>query len=165
MGRSVRVWAGISVILALSACIVEARLTPGLAPAGPPEIEFAGLVTDVKLFDDRYEFTDVDSIVHTIGIDEYRQLGAFPCCRDLVVLGNDADGKFLVTFRLVEGLPLDCHVGYDFGVDRGSHIELFGVLWRKAPGFQDAVPVDTEYMLGTRFCFDTHGRVASFVAP
>jgi hypothetical protein len=159
--------ASVALLLGPSACISEdAPLTPGAAPSAPPDIEFAGIVTDARTIDGQHRFTDSAGVEHAVDTDAYRMIGAYACCLDLVVLGRDADGAFLATFRKLNGPPdPDCLGAYDFGVDRGDHIELFDILWLKAPEFEGAVPADSGYEMGTRFCFDEEGRVASVIAP
>jgi hypothetical protein len=111
------------------------------------------------------EFTDAAGVVHAIEIDDYRQVTEHGCCIDLVVIGADAQGPFVASFMTQGGLPDDCYVENDPGVDRGSHVEILGILWRKSPGFAAKIPYGTGYTPGTRFCFDEHGQVASIVAP
>ena len=132
---------------------------------GSADIEFAGLATDLRISGEHYEFTDASGVVHAIEIDDYRQVTEHGCCIDLVVIGADAQGPFVASFMTQGGLPDDCYVENDPGVDRGSHVEILGILWRKSPGFAATIPDGTGYTPGTRFCFDEHGRVASIVAP
>jgi hypothetical protein len=151
---------------ALTACASAPTAVPvPPPPVGPPEIEFAGLVTEVSIYNDHYEFTDLRGTIHAIDLDEYRQVGDMPCCGELLVLGVDEDGAFMTSFMTQGGLPDDCYVENDPGIDRGSHIEINGVLWAKARAFEGVVPPATWYAPATRFCFDQHGRVTSIVPP
>jgi hypothetical protein len=63
------------------------------------------------------------------------------------------------------GLPDNCYVENDPGVDRGAFVEILGILWRKAPGFVATVPSGVPYPTGTRFCFDATGRIGGTVPP
>lgn len=146
-------------MLLLSACIAAPAPTPPDDPPDPPRIELASVVTDVRIFAEHYEFTDAAGTVHAIEIGTYRELGGHGCCGPLLVLGTDDDGPFLASFATQEGLPGDCYVENAPGIDRGSSIEILGVLWRKAPGFRATVPIGTGYPPGTRFCFGEHGLV------
>jgi hypothetical protein len=155
--------AGIAV---LGACAASPPAPPTVTPPpAPPNLEFAGLATGLQVFEDHFEFTDARGVVHAIEIDDYRQIGEHACCVDLVVIGADAEGPFVATFPTQGGLPDDCYVENDPGIDRGSHIEILGVLWRKSPGLAATIPYGTGYTPGTRFCFDEHGRVTRTVAP
>ena len=160
-----------SVVAALTAGVVSAcAATPLPEPAGtaalrPPEIEFAGLVTDVRTSGEHHEFTDAAGTVHAIDMNEYRQVGEHACCFDLVILGSDAAGSFVAIFPNQGGLPEDCYVENDVGIDRGSHIEILGVMWRKAPGLQGVVPFGVAYPSGSRFCFNERGMIAGLVPP
>ena len=157
--RAIFVGAGL-----LSACAATPTPEPIVeAPLVPPQIEFAGVVTDVRTYAEHHEFTDAAGVVHALEFDEYRQVGEHDCCSDLVVLGTDAVGPFLATFPNQDGLPEDCYVENDPGIDRGSHIEILGILWRKAPGLQGAVPFGTWYEPGSRFCFNERGLIASII--
>ena len=160
-----------SVIAAFMAGVVSAcAAAPTAEPAGtatlrPPEIEFAGLVTDVRTSGEHHEFTDAAGTVHAIDMNEFRQFGEHGCCFDLVILGSDAAGPFVATFPNQGGLPDDCYVENDVGIDRGSHIEILGVMWRKAPGLEGAVPFGVEYPPGSRFCFNERGMIADIIPP
>jgi hypothetical protein len=150
----------------LSACAAPPKPEPTESVSlVPPDIEFAGLVSDVRTFAEHHEFTDAAGEVHAIEIGHYRQIGEHGCCFDLVVFGTDADGPFFATFPTQGGLLDDCYVENDPGIDRGSHIEILGVLWRKAPGFTGAVPFGVQYPPGTRFCFDLRGMIRRTVPP
>jgi len=150
----------------LSACTVAPTPDPTpLAPLMPPAIEFAGLVSDVRTYAEHHEFTDAFGTVHAIEFDEYRQVGEHDCCFDLVILGTDAEGPFLATFPTQDGLPDDCFVENDPGIDRGSHIEILGILWRKSPGFASSTTFGSHYPPATRFCFDRNGRIAGVIPP
>ena len=150
--------------LFLSACASPAATPiPAELPVEPPDISFAGLVTDVRIFEEHYEFTDADGSVHAIEIGEHREISGHGCCGELLVLGTDVHGAFMASFRTQDGLPDDCYVERAPGIDRGSHVEINGVLWRKASGFADTVSFGTPYPPAARFCFDERGRVTSVV--
>ncbi len=151
----------------LVACGVGSTPEPTTTPAPlvPPTIEFAGLVTDISTFADHHEFTDAAGVIHAVAFDQHRDVTGNGCCGQLVVLGTDASGPFLATFQTQGGLPDDCFVENDAGMDQGSHVEIHGVLWRKARALQGAVPAGVAYPSGTRFCFDEHGRIAGIVPP
>jgi hypothetical protein len=148
----------------VSACAVAPTPSPTIGQLEPPVIEFVGLVNDGRVFDDRFEFTDASGAVHSItGADLYRQLNEHGCCGPLLVLGHDAEGAFMVSFPTQGGLPEDCYVENGAGIDRGSHIEIRGVLWRKAPGLEGSARFGSSYPAGTRFCFDDAARITSIV--
>jgi hypothetical protein len=164
--RSPAVGALVAGTAVLSACVATPTPEPtATAAIAPPQIEFAGLVTEVRTFAEHHEFTDAAGTVHAIEIDNYRQIGEHSCCFDLVIVGTDADGPFMATFPTQGGLPDNCYVENDIGIDRGSHVEILGILWRKAPGFAGSVPYGVRYAVGTRFCFDEQGRIGSTVPP
>jgi len=150
----------------LSGC--SATPTPDPTPSDPPmppEITFGGLVTDVRSYAEHHEFTDAAGAVHAVESAEYRQVGEHGCCFDLVILGTDAEGPFIATFPTQDGLPDDCYVENDPGVDRGSYVEILGILWSKAPGFSSTTPFGRPYPPATRFCFDQAGRIAGVIPP
>lgn len=64
------------------------------------------------------------------------------------------------------GLPDDCYVENEVGIDRGAYIESRGVLWLKALSFAAAeiVQPNQAYPAGTRFCFDDSGEITSTIA-
>lgn len=88
---------------------------------------------------------------------------------DPFVFGTDATGQFVGVFANQEGLPADCFIipagGYH-GIERGSFIELEGVLWRKAPTFRSSQPAPAPgdiYPPYARFCFDERAQITSIV--
>jgi hypothetical protein len=159
-----RPWRLVALALAASGCAPAVTTPdPTAAPLEPPEIEFVGLVTDVRISEDHVEFTDAAGEVHLVDPDAYRDVNGNGWGGPLQVLGRDAEGRFVASFPTQEGLPPDCYRENAVGVDRGSHVEINGVLWRKAPGFDGSIAFGTRYATGARFCFDELGRVASVI--
>jgi hypothetical protein len=149
--------------ITLSSC----GLAPDVPPApDPPVIEFAGVPKEVQL---GRTITYVLADGGTLEVDPagYREIGQHGWDGELVVLGWDAEGPFVAGYMRQGGLPGDCYVENDMGIDRGVSIQIRGVLWPKSSRFDPAEPVppNTTYPSGTRFCFDTAGEIASTVAP
>jgi hypothetical protein len=152
---------GIGLAAVLAVGLAGCASGAGPAPS-PPIIEAVGVVTDVRIYADRTRYTFADGSVHEVPAS-YRQLGDGGF--GLALIGSDADGPFVLTFPLQADLPPDCYRENGVGIERGRHIELWGVLFEKAPGFTSpGVPqVGTEYPGGSRFCLDDHGLVTSVI--
>ena len=136
-------------------------------PTAAPVIEFAGIPTETFLGATTATYTLADGGTLEVDMADYRVVGPHDWSGDLIVLGSDADGLFVASFMTQGGLPEDCYVENAVGIDRGTHIETRGVLWRKAGSFVAAQLVlpDEVYPAGTRFCFDDTGEITSTVAP
>jgi hypothetical protein len=148
-------------LAALAACASE-----GTSPPAVPTIAKAGVVTDLRIYNDKVRYTFSDGEVREVPTEGYRQLtsndwGGF----GLVILGHDLDGLFVAAFLAQEGLPSDCYVENGEGIERGAYIESRGVLWAKSPGFTSSInpALGEPYPMGTRFCFNDHGLVASVI--
>ncbi len=140
-------------------CGLRSTLPLPAAPV-PPEIEFAGVVSDVRTYADGVEFTDADAVVHTVREPQtYRDVGGSGWDGPLLILGRDADGPFVAGFMTQEGLPGDCYVQREAGIERGSHIEFGGILWRKAPSLGASIGFGEPYPPDTRFCLDAEGMI------
>ncbi|HSI98800.1 MAG TPA: hypothetical protein VLA59_00265 [Patescibacteria group bacterium] len=135
-------------------------------PPEPPSIEIAGLPAEVRLGSTiEYEFADGES--RRIDPNGWRVITPHGWSGELVIIGIDEAGQFVASFARQGGLPDDCYVENEMGIDRGDHIETRGILWRKAASFTpaEAVRRDASYPSGTRFCFTEHGEISSTVAP
>ena len=138
------------------------------APAPlPPRIEQTGIVTGLAEGRDFVRYTFRDGSTRKIDPQWYRQLtengwGGF----GLLVLGDDQHGPFVASFMPQGGLPADCYVGNGPAVERGDYVEMWGVLWEKAPGFATSVhPADgSAYTSGTRFCFNAAAQPTKVVS-
>ena len=147
-------------VLALTSCASSATPMPRPAVPGPPQIEFAGVVTDVRTYADRVEFTDAGGVVHSVrDPDAYRDVGWSGWDGPLLILGRDADGPFVAGFMTQDGLPPDCYVQRERGVERGSHIEIDGILRRKAPSLGASIGFGEPYPPGSRFCLGGNGMI------
>jgi hypothetical protein len=155
------------IALALGLALGLAACAPASLPApSPPSISRVGIVTGLDLGNDFVRYTFDDGSTMQFDPTAYRQLtddgwGGF----GLVVIGFDADGQFVAAFPTQDGLPTDCYVENYEGIERGDYIQMHGVLWKKAPGFDDADLPDagTAYPGGTRFCFNEHGEVSGII--
>jgi hypothetical protein len=155
---------GIAGALVLAACGVAPTPEPAAVVTEPPDIEFSGVVTDVRIFADRVEFTDARGVVHSVsGPKDYRDVGWSGWDGPLLILGRDDVGPFVAGFMAQDGLPPDCYVQRDPGVERGSHVEIAGILWRKAPGFTASIEFGEPYPPGSRFCLDERGLIDGVV--
>jgi hypothetical protein len=135
------------------------------APPQPPTITKVGVVTNLEIHQDYIRYTFADGSIEEIP-PSYRALtndgwGGF----GLAVLGSDADGPFVAAFPTQDGLPPNCYVENGEGVERGSYVQIHGVLWRKGSGFSaDPLPADgAAYPAGTRFCFDEAGSISATI--
>jgi hypothetical protein len=144
--------------LGLVSCGTVAEPAPS-----PPTIQAVGVATDVRIYPDHTRYVFADGTVHEVP-PEYRQLGD-GAGFGLVVIGSDEDGPFVLTFPLQADLPPDCYRENGVGIERGDHIELWGVLFAKAPGFSSPVlpTLGAEYPAGTRFCLNDRGLVTSVI--
>lgn len=151
----------LGVSLLLASC--ESNSPP---PSAPPVIEFVGKPSETRIAARTVTYVLADGGTLEVDVAGYRVLGPHEWSGELVVLGSDADGMFVASFLPQDGLPDDCYVENEVGIDRGAHIEVRGVLWRKAPSFAAAEPVAPghRYPAGTRFCFDDTGEITSTVA-
>jgi hypothetical protein len=136
-------------------------------PSAPPAIEFAGVPSETRIGATTVTYLLADGGTLEVDFAGYRVLGPHDWSGELVILGSDAEGLFVASFMPQGGLPDDCYVENQVGIDRGPYVETRGVLWRKAPSFAAAelVPADQAYPAGTRFCFDATGQITSTVAP
>jgi hypothetical protein len=134
-------------------------------PSAPPVIEFVGKPSETRIGATSVTYVLADGGTLEVDVAGYRVLGPHDWSGELVILASDAEGMFVASFLPQEGLPHDCYVDNEVGIDRGSYIEIRGVLWRKAPSFLAAEPVtpDRRYPAGTRFCFDDSGEITSTV--
>ena len=135
-------------------------------PPGPPVLEFVGKPRETRIAAATVTYVLADGGTLEVDVAGYRVLGPHEWSGELVILGSDADGMFVASFLPQDGLPDDCYVENEVGIDRGSYIEVRGVLWRKAPSFVAAEPVtpDHRYPAGTRFCFEDSGEISSTIA-
>ncbi len=123
-----------------------AFFTVSCAPAPPPSatppvIEFVGVPAEVRLGDAAVTYVLEDGGSLMVDVAGYREVGPHGWSGELIVLGSDADGPFVSSFTRQAGLPDDCYVENEVGVDRGAHIEIRGILWAKGSGFTPAAPV------------------------
>lgn len=135
-------------------------------PPAPPVIEFVGIPSESRMSATTVTYVLANGGTLEIDVAGYRVLGPHNWSGELVILGSDAEGMFVASFLPQGGLPDDCYVENEVGIDRGPYIEIRGVLWRKAPSFVAAEPVtpDRRYPAGTRFCFDESGEITSTIA-
>ena len=154
-------------VAAIVAAIFAACAATPAPPAAPPVIEFAGIPTENRMGETSVTYVLADGGTLEVDYAGYRVLGPHDWSGELIVLGSDADGLFVASFMPQGGLPDDCYVENEVGIDRGAHIETRGVLWRKAGSFAAAQVVlpDEVYPAGTRFCFDEAAEITSTVAP
>jgi hypothetical protein len=125
-----------------------------------------GVVAEAELGNTvRYVFTDGRTT--EVVTANYRVLTPHGWDGELVVLGQDQAGDFVASFSTQADMPADCYVENSKGVDRGAYVQLRGVLWRKASGFQSATqpPNGAAFPGGTRFCLDDQGLITNAVAP
>lgn len=136
-------------------------------PADPPNIEFVGAPSEIRLGPTTVTYVLADGGTLEVDVDDYRVLGPHDWSGKLIVLGSDAEGLFVASFMPQGGLPAECYVENEVGIDRGTYIETRGVLWRKALAFAAAEIVlpDQRYPAGTRFCFNEAAEITSTVAP
>lgn len=83
----------------------------------------------------------------------------------LLVAGTDASGIWVATFGPQQGLPQDCYFSPEVGTEWGDGIAIRGIFWPKAPSFvADPIPsVGSDYPIGTRFCLNPAGQIASMI--
>ncbi len=167
VGRTVAVVLG-SLLLAGCAAVEP---TPSPLPStalSPPTFEAIGILADERISDPDRTYVLADgrsfdvSMLHTrLLFDDGGAIG------QPFIKGWDETGPFVGIFGRQDGLPDGCNIPEigAIGVDRGSFIDINGVLWRKAPSFDpaSALAPGTSYDTSTRFCFDDHARVTATV--
>lgn len=153
---------GLALVMIVGGCAASAS-----QPIDPPRIEMVGMPTEVRIGATTIEYEFADGETRRIDPNGWRAITPHAWGGELVILGTDANGPFVAAFLPQGGLPDDCYVENDMGTDRGSHIEIREILWRKAPDFTPASPVSAgdTYPFGTRFCFTDEGMIGSTVAP
>jgi hypothetical protein len=151
----------------IAAFLLQACGLPASATRPPTSsIETVGIVTAVRIYQDRVEYRLADGRSWTAAPGTYRTVMDWGA--KLLVVGSDPHGRWLATFGPQDGLPDDCYFTPEPGTDWGDGIAIAGVLWHKAAEFQPAggVPgIGKDYAGGTRFCLDEDGLVASTIAP
>ena len=156
-------FAALAAIGGITACLPLATPAP-MPRAERPTIRLAGRVADVEIGEVvRYRLADGHD--EEISPHTHRPLTEHGWSGELIVIGSDSRGPFVAAFATQEGMPPDCYVENARGVDRGRHVEIGGLLWKKVPRFEGFVPPGSPYPDGSRFCLDEGGRVASVVAP
>lgn len=134
----------------------------------PPIFEAVGILADERIADPDRTYALADGRRFQVSMLHTRELFNGGGQGRTFVLGSDATGPFVGIFGRQDGLPEDCNIpgiGAS-GIERDAFIEIKGVLWRKAPTFDQAsVPgsAGTAYPPSTRFCFDERARVSSTV--
>ncbi len=166
VGRTVAVVLGTLVLTGCSA--VEP--TPSPLPStslSPPTFEAIGILADERIADPNRTFILADGRRFDVSLLETRLLFDTGGIGSPFVKGWDETGPFVGIFGRQDGLPDGCNIPEigAIGVDRGSFIDINGVLWRKAPSFDpaSALAPGTSYDTSTRFCFDDHARVTATV--
>ena len=85
---------------------------------------------------------------------------------DLLVVGRDQDGRWVAVIGNQGGLPDDCFVLDERGINLGNAIEIEGIRWPKSVTFtspEREPALGAEYPGATRFCVGEHGRIESIV--
>jgi hypothetical protein len=126
-------------------------------------IEAFGLIVEERFYPDRISFQLEDGQTWEAQTGTYRWVMNWG--GKLLVAGSDANGRWIATLGPQGGLPKDCYFTPERGTEWGDGIAIAGVLFPKAPGFSfDSTPaVGGDYPLGTRFCFNVDGQVASVI--
>jgi hypothetical protein len=125
-------------------------------PAGPP--------TEIRI-GQTYEFSLPDGRDLEFNPNNVR-LPTGDASGPMVVIGRDAEGRFIFPFMTQDGMPDGCYVSFEQGIDRGAFIEIAGILWSTSPELDPAerVQPNASYPRGTRFCLDESARVWTIVA-
>lgn len=132
----------------------------------PPLIEAVGRLASVEQGGNDVAYVFAEGRRVFFSTQERRLLTPIPG-GEFAVLGTDAIGPFAAAYMAQGGLPADCFVDNSLGIDRGTFVELRGVLWRKASDFVSFQPMapNTAYPQGTRFCFDERAEISRTVQP
>ena len=155
----------IPIALALAASLFGAcSVAEPSPPPSPPTIQALGILAGERIADPNRTYVLSDGRTFDVSIEGTRVLFEGGAGQPFV-LGSDAGGSFVAVFAHQDGLPADCHlpgIGAA-GIERGTFIEIKGVLWRKSPSFHSAgaLPATGEqFPASTRFCFDDQAEVA-----
>jgi hypothetical protein len=157
-----------ALLIAVSGVIAcnPAEPTPSL---NPQAIELVGVIrqTAVDTTNTRYELED--GRIWERPTDQFRVVYDHGGIGDLLVVGNDDQGEYVVVAGGIEGLPPECRwvIGPD-GLDRGTSVETIGLLWQKGPAFApsaNAGAIGDAFPSRTRFCLDDQARVTTTTIP
>jgi hypothetical protein len=150
-------------ILCASCALASAPASPR---AGESQITFTARIVGERGRDQARTYTLADGGEVTVDPSVDRVIKHHGTA-ELLVRGSDANGAWVATIGTQGGLPDDCYVLNEDGIEMGDGIEIAGVRWPKAPGFafQPLPPLGTGYVSGSRFCIDTTAHVTSIVPP
>jgi hypothetical protein len=151
-------FATLTAVTFLTACSAQAIRPP------TSTIEAVGLIAEERFYADRIWFRLEGGQTWEPQTGTYRIIMNWGT--KLLVAGSDATGRWLATLGPQGGLPKTCYFTPERGTEWGDGIAIAGVLFPKAPGFSfDSTPgVGSDYPLGTRFCFNINGQIASAIA-
>lgn len=140
---------------------------PASSPPSPPTIQAIGILADEHIADPNRTYILADGRTFEVSIEATRVLFEGGPGQPFV-LGTDASGPFVGVFMHQDGLLEDCHlagIGPD-AIERGTFIEIEGVLWRKAAAFHSSAAspaLGSRYDGSIRFCFNDAAEVTSTV--
>ena len=151
------------ICLALVAAALLASCSSQAIKPTAPTIEAAGLFAEERAYPDRIWFSLQSGETWEAQTGTYRWVMNWG--GKLLLAGSDMHGRWIATLGHQDGLPRDCYFTPERGTEWGDGIAIAGVLFPKASGFSfDSVPpVGSDYPIGTRFCFNVQGQVASVI--
>lgn len=150
----------------LGAC---SGVSPAESPPSPPTIQAIGTLAAARTSGALHAFTLTDGRSFEANTD-MGQLVLFRggALGAPFVTGLEDGRTFAAGFVHQDGLPADCWlpgIG-ELGIERGSFVEIGGVLWRKSLSFVSdvALPaVGEPFPASARFCFDANALVTRVV--
>ena len=147
----------LAAVALLAACSAQAIKPPA------PTIEAAGLFVAERTYPDRIWFRLESGETWEAQTGTYRWVMNWG--GNLLLAGSDSNGRWIATLGHQDGLPKDCYFSPERGTEWGEGIAIAGVLFPKAPGlsFGSEPMVGSDYPIGTRFCFNVDGQVASVI--
>jgi hypothetical protein len=153
-------WLALTVIVVSTACSTPVPVRP------PPQaLEVVAPLLSVSEFETRTMYSLTDGTSWTREKDQFRVLYDLPGVNTLFVAGRDAQGEYVLLVGDQDGLPDGCAYALRYGGrDWGDSIEAQGLLWPKAPGFDDsaaAVQSGQAYPTNAGFCVDDQASVTS----
>lgn len=154
-------------LVVAAALIGGCSTQPPSPPPLPPVIQTVGILAEERIADPDRTYVLADGRTIQVSIEVTRVLFEGGLGQPFVA-GTDASGPFVAVFAHQDGLPDDCHIpGIGaFGIERGSFIEIKGVLWHKAAAFRSARSLPAfgeQFDASTRFCFDDQAEVMNTV--
>lgn len=139
----------------------------GTPRPAPSQIETAGELVSSSASEGQSLYSLADGTSWVRPNDQFRVLYDMPGTRTLFVSGTDGQGTFVALVGSQDGLPADCPFAVRYGGrEWGDAIESQGIMWRKAPELDSAIPTPAsgaDYPDNAILCLDSEGSVVRLI--